>query len=205
MKIVSLALAALMLVTGAAAVRAESPLAEIKSTTESILVLLKDPKLQGDSKKSERQALVRARMDKRFAWEQCARGCLGRHWTQRTPAEKAEFIKIFSEFLKDTYSDKIATYYSDLDKIDYQGEKIVDDYASVKLLITTKAKVEHPVEYRMQKNASGDDWMVYDVVIEGISLVKNYRDQFDAIIAKSSYDGLIKEIKEKRPVAPNLP
>jgi len=128
-------------------------------------------------------------------------GCLGRHWTQRTPAEKAEFIKLFSGFLKDTYSDKIATYYTDLDKIDYQGEKIVDDYASVKLTITTKSKVDHPVEYRMQKTASGD-WMVYDVVIEGVSLIKNYRDQFDAIIAKSSYDGLIKEIKEKHPVAP---
>ena len=202
MKIVSLALAAVLLFAGTAAVRAESPLAEIKSTTESILVLLKDPKLQGDSKKSERQQLVRDQMDKRFAWEQSARGCLGRHWTQRTPAEKAEFIKIFSGFLKDTYSDKIATYYNDLDKIDYQGEKIIDDYASVRLLLTTKSKVDHPIEYRMQKNASGSDWMVYDVVIEGISLIKNYRDQFDAIIAKSSYEGLIKEIKAKHPAAP---
>jgi len=202
MKIVSLALAVVLLIAGTAAVRAESPLAEIKSTTESILVLLKDPKLQGDSKKSERQQLVRNQMDKRFAWEQSARGCLGRHWNQRTPAEKAEFIKIFSGFLKDTYSDKIATYYNDLDKIDYQGEKIIDDYASVKLLLTTKSKVDHPVEYRMQKNASGGDWMVYDVVIEGVSLIKNYRDQFDAIIAKSSYEGLIKEIKAKNPVAP---
>ena len=200
MKIISFALAALMLFAGTAAVRAESPLAEIKSTTESILLLLKDPKLQGDAQKSERQQLVRAQMEKRFDWEQCARGCLGRHWTQRTPAEKAEFIKLFSEFLKDTYSDKIATYYSDLDKIDYQGEKIIDgDYASVKLLITTKSKVDHPLEYRMQKSGTGGDWMVYDVVIEGISLIKNYRDQFDAIIAKSSYDGLIKEIKAKHP------
>ena len=201
MKIVSLALAALMLFAGPAAVLAEPPLAEIKSTTEGILVLLKDPKLQGDSKKAERQQLVRAQMEKRFAWEQSARACLGRHWTGRTPAEKAEFIKIFSEFLKDTYSDKIATYYNNLDKIDYQGEKIIDDYASVKLLLTTKAKVDHPVEYRMQKSASGD-WMVYDVVIEGISLIKNYRDQFDAILAKSSYEGLIKEIKTKHPEAP---
>ena len=200
MKIISFALAALMLFAGTAAVRAESPLAEIKSTTESILLLLKDPKLQGDAQKSERQQLVRAQMEKRFDWEQCARGCLGRHWTQRTPAEKAEFIKLFSEFLKDTYSDKIATYYSDLDKIDYQGEKIIDgDYASVKLLITTNSKVDHPLEYRMQKSGTGGDWMVYDVVIEGISLIKNYRDQFDAIIAKSSYDGLIKEIKAKHP------
>ena len=114
-----------------------------------------------------------------------------------TPS-KAEFVQLFSEFLKDTYSEKIATYYADLDTIAYRGEKILDgDYAAVKLLLTTKAKVEHPVEYRMEKTAAG--WQVYDVVIEGVSLVKNYRDQFDAIIAKSSYEGLIKEIKARKP------
>jgi phospholipid transport system substrate-binding protein len=201
MKIVSFALAALMLVAGTAAVRADSPMAEVKATTENILVLLKDPNLQGESKKAERQQLVRAQMEKRFAWDQSARACLGRHWTRRTPEEKTEFTKLFSDFLKETYSDKIATYYNDLDKINYQGEKLIDDYAQVKLVLTTKAKIDHPVEYRMQKNASGD-WKVYDVVIEGISLVKNYRDQFDAIIAKSSYEELIQEIKAKHPSAP---
>lgn len=190
-----------LLMAGGAALRAQSPQAEVKSTTEGILALLKDPNLQGDGQKTARQQLVRAQMDKRFAWEQSARACLGRHWTQRTAAERAEFVKIFSDYLKETYSDKIATYYNDLDKINYQGEKILEgDFASVKLTITTKTKVDHPVEYRMQKSASG--WMVYDVVIEGVSLVKNYRDQFDAIIAKSGYDGLIREIKAKRPAAP---
>jgi len=193
---------AISLLAFASAVRAESPMGEIKSTTEQVLVLLKDPKLQGDSKKKERQQLVRDAMDKRFAWEESARACLGRHWTKRTPAEKAEFVKLFGEFLKDNYSDKVATYYNDLDKVDYQGEKIVDgDYASVRIVLTTKAKVDHPVEYRMQKT-KGDAWMVYDVVIEGVSLVKNYRDQFDAIIAKSSYEGLIKEIKSKQSINP---
>ncbi|MEI6349645.1 MAG: ABC transporter substrate-binding protein [Verrucomicrobiota bacterium] len=180
--------------------RAESPMQGVKGTTEKVLLLLKDPKVQGDSKKEERRQLVRGAMEGRFAWEESARACLGRHWTKRTPAEKAEFVKLFSGFLKDNYSDKIATYYSDLDKVDYQGEKIIDDCASVKLVLTTKAKVDHPVEYRMEK--AGDDWKVYDVVIEGVSLVKNYRDQFDAIIAKSAYEGLIKEIKSKQVSTP---
>jgi len=188
------------------AARAESPLQEIKATTEKVLALLRNPALQGDAKISERRQLVRAEMDTRFAWEDSARACLGRHWIKRTPAERTEFIKLFSEFLKDTYSEKIATYYSDLEKVDYQGEKIVDGgYASVKILLTTKAKVDHPVEYRMEKTTSGDDWKVYDVVIEGISLVKNYRDQFDAIIAKSNYEGLIQEIKSKHPAASAVP
>lgn len=193
-------IAAFLLLAFASGALADTPLAEVKTTTEKVLLLLKDAKFQGDAKKNERRQLVRSEMEKRFAWEDSARACLGRHWTKRTPAEKAEFVKIFSEFLKDTYSDKVATYYGDLDKIDYQGEKIQADYASVKLVLTSKAKIDHPMEYRMEK--AGDDWKVYDVVIEGVSMVKNYRDQFDAIIAKSSYEGLIKEIKTKQPAAP---
>ena len=182
----------------AAGALAQGPQAVVKETTDAILTQLKDPKVQGDDKKNERRQLVRAAMEKRFAWEDSARACLGPQWLKRTPAEKAEFVQLFSEFLKDTYSEKIATYYADLDTIAYRGEKILDgDYAAVKLLLTTKAKVEHPVEYRMEKTAAG--WQVYDVVIEGVSLVKNYRDQFDAIIAKSSYEGLIKEIKARKP------
>ena len=191
------AIAAAILLGILPAAQANTPLSEVKSTTERVLQLLKEPSLQGDTRKEERRKVVRAEMETRFAWEDSARACLGRHWLKRTPAEKAEFVKLFSEFLKDTYSDKVATYYGDLDKVDYQGEKIQADYASVKLVLTTKAKVDHPLEYRMEK--AGDDWKVYDVVIEGVSMVKNYRDQFDAIIAKSSYEELIKEIKNKQP------
>lgn len=191
---------AALLLAFAGAAFADSPLAEVKATTEKVLLLLKDSKLQGDAKKNERRQVVRNEMEKRFAWDDSARACLGRHWAKRTPAEKAEFVKLFSEFLKDTYSDKVATYYGDLDKIDYQGEKIQDDYASVKLMLTTKAKVDHPIEYRLEKTS--DDWKVYDVLIEGVSMVNNYRDQFDAIIAKSSYEGLIKEIKAKQTANP---
>lgn len=177
--------------------RAESPMMEIKSTTENVLLLLKNPEVQGPSKMEKRRQLVRGEMETRFAWEQTARACLGRHWAKRTPAEKTEFIKVFSEFLKDNYSNKIATYYSDLDKVDYQKEKIIGNYASVKLVLATKSGVEHPIEYRMEITASGDDWKIYDVVIEGVSLVKNYRDQFDAILAKTSFEELIKEIQSK--------
>ena len=193
-----------LLLAFAITARAESPLMEIKSTTENVLLLLKNPKVQGESKAEERRQLVRGEMEKRFAWEQTARACLGRHWAERTPAEKVEFVKIFSGFLKDNYSNKIATYYGDLDKVDYQKEKIIDNYASVKLVLVTKSKIEHPIEYRMEKSASGDDWKIYDVVIEGVSLVKNYRDQFDAILANSSYAGLIKEIQSKQPTTSKL-
>lgn len=195
---------AVCLLSLAAGAFAQGPMAEVKATTDKVLASVNDPKVQGDAKKGERRQLIRNAMESRFAWDESARACLGRHWPKLNPAQKTEFTALFSDFLKETYSDKIATYYGDLDHIQYQGEKIVEgNYASVKLLLTTKAKVDHPVEYRMQKNAAGD-WKVYDVVIEGVSLVKNYRDQFDAIIAKSGYDGLISEIKAKKPVSPDI-
>lgn len=199
-----LVISAVCLLCLAAGVRADGPMAEIKATTDKVLASINDPKVQGDAQIGERRQLVRNAMETRFAWDESARACLGRHWPKLTPPQKTEFIQLFSEFLKDTYSEKIATYYGELDHIQYQGEKIVEgDYASVRLLLTTKAKVDHPVEYRMQKSAAGD-WKVYDVVIEGISLVKNYRDQFDEIISKSGYDGLINEIKAKKPAGPHF-
>lgn len=200
MKPLSLFIALLLLALMPSAY-AGTPMEEVKATTDKVLALLSKPEMQGDAKKDARRQLVRSEMDTRFAWEDSARGCLGKHWTKRTPAERTEFVKLFSEYLKDTYSEKIATYYGDLDKVNYLGEKILDGgYASVKLNLTTKSKVDHPVEYRMEKTAAGD-WKVYDVVIEGVSLIKNYRDQFDAIIGKSGYEGLIQEIKAKKPAA----
>ncbi len=84
-----------------------------------------------------------------------------------------------------------------MDRIDYLGEKVIDDYASVKVQITTKNQVAHPVEYRLQK--SGNGWRIYDVLIEGVSLVKNYRDQIDEILAKSSYEKLVADLRAKTP------
>ena len=130
-------------------------------------------------------------------WATVARSSLGHHWAKRTRAEQAEFVAIFSRFLEETFIDKFETDYGELDKVDYLGEKIIDDYASVKVQITTKDQIAHPVEYRLQK--SGRSWRVYDVLIEGVSLVKNYRDQFDEILAKSSYEKLVADLRAKTP------
>ena len=90
---------------------------------------------------------------------------------------------------------KIEPYYQELEKINYQSEKILDTFASVKTVIVTRQKVEHPVEYRLEQSQTG--WRIYDIVIEGVSLVKNYRTQFDEIITKSSYEALLKELRSK--------
>ena len=93
------------------------------------------------------------------------------------------------------FIDKFETQHGELDKVGYLGEKIIDGYASVKAQVSTKDQTVHPVEYRLQK--SGKDWRIYDVLLEGVSLVKNYRDQFDEILAKSSYTKLVADLRAK--------
>ena len=184
MKLRSILLTALLCL-GALTCRADLPANEVKTTTDKVLALLNNPSLQGDSKRSERHHGIRAILDERFDWQESARACLGRHWGERTPAEQKEFVTLFAEFLERSYLDKFDLYYVNVETIDYRPGKIID----------TKAKFHHPVEYRLEK--SGDHWRIYDTVIEGVSMVKNYRDQFDGIIAKSSYAGLLQEIKNK--------
>jgi len=182
----------------AIAAHAESPMQAVKDSTEKVLLLLKDPKLQGDSKTPERRQLVRAEMDSRFEWDEISRACLGRHWAELPPDAKAEFVNVFSEFLKERFSDKIVTQCNDLEKVDYKEAQIIDNSAAtVRLVLTTRTKVEYSIEYSMKKASSGDRWIVDDVVIEGGSLLKLYKDQLDEIIAKFTYEGLLKRIKSK--------
>jgi phospholipid transport system substrate-binding protein len=186
----------------AGTVRADGPTDQVKAATDRIISLLHDPNLQGDAKKTERRRLLRQELDRRFDWPAIARGCLGRHWLKRSPQEKQEFSQLFSEFLEETYLDKFETYYNELDHITYHSERIMEEnYGSVKLTVTTTEKIDHPVEYRLVK--SGADWRVYDVLIEGVSLVKNYREQFDGIIAKSSYEKLIVDLKSRQITMPS--
>ena len=176
---------------------ADEPTAQIRATTDKVLALLGDPALKTDARKPERRQLIRRELDLRVDWATVARSSLGHHWAKLTRAEQTEFVKLFSRLLEETSIDKFEANYSELDTIDYLGEKIIDDYASVKARVTTKDQVAHPLEYRLQK--SGKDWRIYDVLIEGVSLVKNYRDQFDDILAKSSYEKLEADLRAKLP------
>ena len=188
----SLALAA---VGASLCARADEPTAQIRATTDTILALLRDPALKAEARNSERRELIRKELDRRIDWATAARSSLGRHWAKRTRAEQMEFVSLFSRLLDESFIDKFVTHHGELDKVDYLGEKIIDGYASVKAQITTKDQIVHPVEYRLQK--SGKEWRIYDVLLEGVSLVKNYRDQFDEILAKSSYERLLADLRVK--------
>jgi phospholipid transport system substrate-binding protein len=177
--------------------RADAPTTQIRASTDRILSVLADPALKSEARKSERRDLIRKELDQRIDWATVARSSLGRHWAKRTQAEQTQFVSLFGRFLDESFIDKFETHSGELDRLDYLGEKIIDDYASVKAQVTTKEQIVHPVEFRLQK--SGKDWRIYDVLLEGVSLVKNYRDQFDEILAKSSYEKLVSDLQAKMP------
>jgi phospholipid transport system substrate-binding protein len=189
----------LALVAAGASLRAcaDEPTAQVRATTDNILALLADPALKTEARNSERRQLIRKELDRRIDWATAARSSLGRHWAKRTRAEQTEFVSLFGRLIEENFIDKFETHHGELDKVEYLGEKIIDEYASVKARISTKDQIEHPVEYRLQK--SGKDWRIYDVLLEGVSLVKNYRDQFDEILAKSPYEKLVADLRAKIP------
>jgi phospholipid transport system substrate-binding protein len=172
---------------------AGEPTDQVQQTTDKILSIVSDPALKAASKAEERRKRIRSAVDERFDWEEMARRSLARHWAQRTDEEKKEFIRLFGELLEQTYLDKVEGYSGE--KVQYEGEAIDGDYAVVKVKIITKKNVDIPVEYRLKKK--GNDWLVYDISIEGVSLVNNYRTQFNSILSGSSYGELVKRLKAK--------
>ena len=172
---------------------AGEPTDQIKQTTDKILSIITNPALKPPSKTAEREKFIRQAVDERFDWEEMARRALATHWAKRTLEERKEFVRLFADLLERTYKKKVEDYSGE--KVLYEGETKDGDYATVKVKIVSKKNKDIPVEYRLKKE--GNDWFVYDVSIEGVSLVNNYRTQFNSIIVQSSYENLIKRLKDK--------
>ena len=172
---------------------AGEPTDQIKQTTDKILSILTNPSLKGQSKTAEREKLIRQATDERFDWEEMSRRSLARYWDQRTDEEKKEFVRLYSDLLERTYMDKVEGYSGE--KVIYEGESVDNGYAVVKVKIVTKKNTDIHVHYRLKKEEN--KWLVYDVSVEGVSLVNNYRTQFNSIILKSSYENLVKRLRER--------
>jgi len=119
---------------------------------------------------------------------------LGRYWQPLTEPQRGEFVGLFADLLERSYISKIDLYGGE--KILYNGERLDGDLATVSTKIITKNGTEVPVDYRLFRR--GDRWMVYDINIEGISLVSNYRTQFNKIIQTSGYSSLVERMKVKQ-------
>jgi len=187
-------IACLILIHGATAVALAGEATEqIRETTEELIAVLTDPALQDPGRAQEKRELIRTIADKRFDWEEAASRSLARHWVQRTDQEKREFVALFSDLLEATYMDKVDNYSGE--EVLYVGENTDGDYGVVQVKIVTTTDIEIPVEYRVKRREDG--WVVYDISVEGVSLINNYRTQFNSIILKSSYQDLVKRLKAK--------
>jgi phospholipid transport system substrate-binding protein len=165
----------------------------VKSAAEKAIQVLKDPNLKAPDKKPERIARLKEILNPIFDYEEMARRCLGPHWRRRTPAEQEEFAKLFRAFLEKTYADRVDLYSGE--KIVFNRETIDQDYAQVDSTLINEKGEGSSVIYRLKR--TDGQWKVYDAVVENVSIVNNYRSQFERVIAKSSYEDLKKMLREK--------
>jgi phospholipid transport system substrate-binding protein len=167
---------------------------QVRQTTDKLLAILEDPQLKGESKKSERRHKLKEVLYKRFDFTEMAKRALGSEWRRRSPEEQKEFVKLFTDLLERAYLDKIESYNGE--SFQYLKEQEDDkNYAQVDTKIVDKKGQEFAVNYRLY-NMKGD-WKVYDVVIENVSIVNNYRSQFNRVLATSSYEELVNRMKGK--------
>lgn len=178
----------------AAPARAGQPSDQLKSQIDQVLKILDDQELKKENKVVQRRKAVRKVAEDIFDFNETAKRSLARHWQARTPAERDEFVKLFADLLERSYISKIELFNGE--RIQFLGDQADGDLALVHTRIVTKQGTEIPVDYRMQKK--GERWLVYDVIIEGVSLIQNYRTQFNKIIQTSSYQELVKKMKTKQ-------
>jgi len=172
---------------------AGEPTEQVKQTADAVIKILNNKELSKPEKLAERRLKIRETVEKRFDFEEMAKRSLALHWKKRTPQEQKEFVALFSDLLEDTYIRKIERYEDE--KVIYTEEKTDGAFATVRTKVTTSKEAEIPVDYKIFKK--GQKLEVYDIIVEGVSLVNNYRTQFNQIIRSSSYEELVTRLKKK--------
>jgi phospholipid transport system substrate-binding protein len=179
-----------VLVLGLASVAwAGQPTEQLRGYTDQVLKILENPALS----LPERRQAVKQLAEEAFEVSETAKRALGQHWQQRTPAERDEFVKLFANLLEQTYIARLDEYGGE--KLTYVSEQVDGDRAIVRARITTKNGTDVPVESRLVLN--GNRWLIYDILVENLSLVSNYRSQFDRVIRTSSYEELVKRLRTR--------
>jgi phospholipid transport system substrate-binding protein len=164
---------------------------EVKKTVDEVVKIVSDKELKKNDAK--RRQLLKKSISIIFDYNEMAKRSMGKHWNQRSAAEKKQFSDLFASLLENSYASKIESYNNE--KIVYLKETMDGDYAELKSKVVTAKRDEFTLDYRLLKE--NGNWMVYDVVIEGVSLVSNYRNQFNKIITSEGYPGLVKKLQTK--------
>jgi len=187
-------LALLLAVPAARGALAGEPTDQFRERMDRVLRTMQAPELQGEARAAERREAVRRVADEIFDYPETARRALAQHWQARTPAERDEFVRLFADLFEHAYVSKIDLLSGD--RVIYAGESTEGGTATIQTRIVTRQGSDVPVDYRLLRR--GDQWRVFDVVIEGVSLVANYRSQFNKIIQTSSYQELVKRLRARK-------
>lgn len=173
-------------------VQAGEPTEAMRATIDEVLRILADKELKQPAKANERRQLLEKVVGERFDYQEMSRRSLGAQWNNLSDKEKQEFASLFQTLLVNTYADKVESYSGD--GVQYVNERTEKDYAEVRTKVLT-GKTEIPLDYRLLNKGSA--WRVYDVVVDGVSLVNNYRGQFTKILRTSSYADLVDQLRKK--------
>ncbi|OGX34611.1 MAG: hypothetical protein A3C36_02285 [Omnitrophica WOR_2 bacterium RIFCSPHIGHO2_02_FULL_52_10] len=172
---------------------AESPGKVVVQTIDEGLAILNDPALRSPEKMPERRQKLWDAVKGVFSFEETAKRALGRHWNGRTPQEQQEFTETFKNILKNIYLDKSDSYAQE--SIVYISEMVEGERGKVNTYFLTSDSKQIDVVFSMK--ILGGEWRIYDVIVEGVSIVGNYRSQFNSILSNSTFAELMDKLKEK--------
>lgn len=166
---------------------------EVKGVVDEVVRIVSDKELKKPQNEQKRRNALKKAISVIFDYGEMTQRSMGKHWKERSPAEKKELVQLFETLLENSYSGKIESY--NQERIVYLKENVEGEYAEVKSKVITAKRDEFSLDYRLMNK--GGRWMVYDVVIEGVSLVSNYRTQFNNIIQRQGYGELVKKLRVK--------
>jgi phospholipid transport system substrate-binding protein len=169
-----------------------TPSEAMRTTVSQALAVLQDQELKKPARTDERVVRLKKIADSCFDYGEMAKRSLGSQWNKLGEKDQQEFVELFTEFLTATYVEKIHAYSGE--EVKFLNERLEGNYAEVKSIMVGK-KTEVPLDYRLMKKDG--DWKAYDVVVDGISLVQNYRGQFTKILRSSSYEHLVQILRDK--------
>jgi phospholipid transport system substrate-binding protein len=170
----------------------ESPTEAVRGTVSRVLSILEDPVLKDPAKLKSRRRMLEEVIATRFDYAEMSKRALAAYWPPLTEAQRTEFVELFKRFLSDRYAEKIEGYSGE--QVVYLSERIEGTYAEVRTELRSD-KTIIPMDYRLFSKEGR--WHAYDIVVDGVSLVKNYRSQFQKIIRESSYEELVKKLRER--------
>lgn len=166
---------------------------QLEHSINAILDILEDDHLKQEANTVLRREALREKIYERFDLERMSLFSLGRHWRGITPKQRQTFVALFSQLLEKSYVEKIESYTDE--QVMYVKEMVRDDKAQIDTIIVTDS-IEIPIDYRMYQT-DGGEWMVYDLIVEGVSLVANYRSQFTQMLDSGTFESLILELEKK--------